>query len=85
MRIRETANARARYGYYRIYILLRREGRKVNANRVFRLYRKEGLSLRRKQPRQHGSAAQRVAQIEARAANECWSMDFASDALYDGR
>ncbi len=54
-----------RYGYYRIYILLRREGWKVNHKRVYRLYQKEGLSLRRKRPRRHASAAQRVARIEA--------------------
>jgi putative transposase len=34
MRIRELAEARVRYGYYRIYILLRREGWKVNHERV---------------------------------------------------
>ena len=85
MRIREIAEARVRYGYYRIYILLRREGWTVNHKRVYRLYRKEGLSLRRKRPRRHASAAQRVGRIEAGAANECWSMDFVSDALYDGR
>ena len=57
MRIRELAEARVRYGYYRIYILLRREGWKVNHKRVYRLYQKEGLSLRRKRPRRHASAA----------------------------
>ena len=85
MRIPEIAETRVRYGYYRIYILLRRQGWKVNHKRVYRLYQKEGLSLRRKRPRRHASAAQRVARIEAGAANECWSMDFVSDALYDGR
>ncbi len=74
-----------RYGYYRIYILLRREGWKVNHKRVYRLYQKEGLSLRRKRPGRDASAAQRVARIEAGAAHECWSMDFVSDAFYDGR
>ena len=57
----------------------------MNHKRVYRLYQKEGLSLRRKRPRRHASAAQRVGRIEAGAANECWSMDFVSDALYDGR
>jgi putative transposase len=85
MRIREIAEARVRYGYFRIYILLRREGWRVNHKRVYRLYQKEGLSLRRKRPRRHSSGAWRVGRIEAGAANECWSMDFVSDALYDGR
>lgn len=43
------------------------------------------MSVRRKRPRRHASAAQRVERIEAGAANECWSMDFVSDALYDGQ
>src|SRR6202789_387998 len=85
MRIRELAEARVRYGAYWIFLLLRREGWEVNHKRVYRLYQKEGQSLRRKRPRRHASAAQRVARIEAGAANECWSMDFVSDALYDGR
>lgn len=42
MRIREIAEAWVRYGYYRIYVLLRREVWKVNPKRVYRLYQKEG-------------------------------------------
>ena len=56
-RIRELAAARVRYGYYRIYILLRREGWKINHKRVYRLYRMEGLSMRLKRPRRHVMAA----------------------------
>ncbi|TAM82272.1 MAG: transposase [Acidobacteria bacterium] len=77
--------ARVRYGYYRIYILLRCEGWKVNHKRVCHLYRKVGLSLRRKRPRRHASSAEWVGRIEARAANEFESTDFASDAVHDGR
>ena len=51
MRICDLAKSRVRYGYYRIYILLRREGWRVNHKRVHRLYRDEGLSLRLKRPR----------------------------------
>ena len=39
MRIRDLAATRTRYGYFRIYILLRREGWVVNHKRVYRLYR----------------------------------------------
>ena len=47
LRIRDLAQARVRYGYFRIYILLRREeGWLVNHQRVYRLYREDGLSLR---------------------------------------
>jgi putative transposase len=45
-RIREIAAARVRYGYFRIYIVLRREGLKINHKRDYRLYREEGVSMR---------------------------------------
>ena len=84
-RIRELAAARVRYGYFRIYVLLRREGWKINHKRVYRLYRQEGLSMRLKRPRRHVMAAHRAARPAAGAINENWSMDFVSDALFDGR
>ena len=85
LRIRDLAATRTRYGYFRIYILLRREGWFVNHKRVYRLYRQDGLSLRLKRPRRNVSAANRERQPAASAANEMWSMDFVSDALFDGR
>ena len=85
MRIRDLAATRKRYGYFWIYILLRREGWAVNHKRVYRLYRNDGLSLRLKKPRRNVSAANRERQPAALAANEMWSMDFVSDALFDGR
>jgi len=51
------STARVRYGYFRIYILLRREGFRINHKRVYRLYRAEGLSMRHKRPRRHLTAA----------------------------
>jgi putative transposase len=85
LRIRDLAAARVRYGYFRIYILLRREGWLVNHKRVYRLYREDGLSLRLRRPRRNVSAANRERQPAASAPNEMWSMDFVSDALFDGR
>ena len=85
LRIHDLARTRMRYGYYRIYIMLRREGWLVNHKRVYRLYRQDGLSLRLKKPRRNVSAADRVRQPAAAAPNEMWSMDFVSDALFDGR
>ena len=58
-RIRENAATRVRYGYRRVHTLLRREGWHVNVKRVYRLYRRDGLSLRlkaRKKPEGSGSA-----------------------------
>ena len=47
-RIRELAAARVRYGYFRIYILLRREGWKINHKRVYRIMKELGLLTRSK-------------------------------------
>jgi putative transposase len=85
MRIREIAAARLRYGYPRIHVLLRREGWRVNRKRVYRLYRLEGLSLRHKRPQRHVTAARRMTRPAATAPNEQWSMDFVSDALFNGQ
>lgn len=52
---------------------------------MYRLYREDGLSLRLKKPRRNVSAANRVRQPAASAANEMWSMEFFSNALFDGR
>lgn len=51
MRLKELAAARVRYGYRRLHVLLRREGWPVNAKRVHRLYREEGLAIRPKLPK----------------------------------
>ena len=74
-----------RYGYKRIYVLLKREGWQVNHKRVYRLYRQEGLSLFERRPKRHRSAAHRLKPMPSNAINECWSMDFVADQLFDGR
>lgn len=80
-RIKDLAQARVRYGYRRIYILLRREGWNVNAKRVARLYTQEGLNLRAKGPkRRRRSAAQRI-RTAPTGPNHVWSMDFMHDRL----
>jgi putative transposase len=84
-RIGDLAAARVRYGYFRIYILLRREGWRINHKRVYRLYCEEGLSMRLRRPRRHVTAAHRIARAAAGTVNQCWSMDFVADALFDGR
>ena len=74
-----------RYGYRRIYVLLRREGWRVNAKRVYRLYTEEGLQLRNKTPKRKVSAKLREDRCPAATPNEVWAMDFMSDRLFDGR
>ncbi|RYY54140.1 MAG: transposase, partial [Chitinophagaceae bacterium] len=59
-RIKEIAEVRVRYGLWRIYVLLRREGFTDNPKRVRRIYREEGLNLRSKRPRRNKAAAHRL-------------------------
>jgi putative transposase len=84
-RIRELAHARPRFGYLRIWVLLRREGWPVNKKRVRRLYRLEGLQVRmRVRRRKHMALHRGPAPVPVGPA-ERWSMDFVHDALADGR
>lgn len=50
-RLRDLANERRRFGYRRLFILLRREGEPSGVNRIYRLYREEGLSVRKRKTR----------------------------------
>ena len=56
----------------------------MNAKRVYRLYREEGLSLRHKRPKKRVSVP-RVTPPPAARPNERWSIDFLRDSLADGR
>jgi putative transposase len=85
MRIREIALARVRYGYRKIRVLLNREGWDVGKYLVYRLYKEEGLSLRKKKP--HGkrkAVRHRSERFTATAPNQAWSIDFVADQLQDG-
>lgn len=84
-RIRELAQARPRYGYRRIHVLLWREGWRVNLKRVRRLYRLEGLQLRLRVRRGKRASLHRGVPPPATRAHERWSMDFVHDATLDGR
>jgi putative transposase len=85
IRLKELAAVRVRYGYRRLHVLLRREGWRVNHKRVYRLYKLQGLGIRVRKPRRHRMARDRVARPQPAAVNACWSMDFVSDQLFDGR
>lgn len=84
-RLRELAAVRIRAGYQQLYVLLRREGWRVNHKRVYRLYGEEGLALRRRRPRRRRSAVVRVERRAPTRPNEQWAMDFMHDTLADGR
>jgi putative transposase len=83
-RLRELAGQRKRFGSPRLHILLKREGLVINHKRTERIYREEGLSLRRKR-RRKGAAGIRVMMPTPQKANERWSMDFVTDSIVTGR
>ena len=84
-RVRELAQARVRFGYRRIYMMLRREGWDLGKDKLYRIYREENLGLRRKRPWRHVTAVHREVRTPARRRNDVWSMDFVHDQLADGR
>ncbi len=77
-KLKELAEKRRRFGSPRLYYLLRREGHMVNHKRVERVYRQEGLSLRRKRRRKR-AIQPRVSMASPSQPNERWSMDFVAD------
>jgi len=84
VRLRELAQKRPAFGYQRLHVLLRREGRTVNHKRVHRLYREEGLAVRRKR-RKRLACGPRLDRPKPTGPNQRWSMDFIHDRLSDGR
>ena len=83
-RIKALALERPRWGYRRIHVLLRREGWAVNLKRVYRLYREEGLAVRRKGKRKR-SQVPRIERARLDGPGERWSLDFVHDTLSCGR
>jgi putative transposase len=83
-RLRELANERRRFGYRRLFVLLRREGEASGINRVHRLYREEGLSVRKRRVRRRAIGTRAPIVVEAKA-NARWSLDFVHDQLANGR
>jgi putative transposase len=84
MRLRDLAAARPRYGYERLTILLQREGWGVGRNRIYRLYKREGLEMRTKKRRKRASHL-RILPPAAEQPGEHWAMDFVADELENGR
>ncbi len=82
-RLTELAALRPRWGYRRLWVLLRREGYAVNWKRVYRLYRAAGLAVKRR--RRKRVAIARRPLPPATRPNERWSMDFVHDRLTTDR
>ncbi|WP_086022819.1 IS3 family transposase [Sinorhizobium sp. CCBAU 05631] len=83
-RMKALAHERRRFGYRRIHVLLRREGHLVNHKKLFRLYREEKLTVRKRGGRKRAIGT-RAPMLIPMTANDRWSLDFVSDQLTDGR
>lgn len=76
-----------RYGYRRVWALLRGQGFRINRKRVYRLWRQEGLKVPQKQgkKRRPGSGANGITRLAATQKNQVWAWDFIHDRTEDGR
>ena len=89
-RLRELAGERPRFGYRRLYRMLRREKENgtakwvVNHKRVYPLYREDGLAMRGRKGKRFRAEARIPLELPARA-NQMWTMDFTRDSLASGR
>ena len=83
-RLRSLAEARRRFGYRRLFVLLRREGERAGKNRIYRLYREEGLTVRKRRVRRRAVGTRAPILVEARV-NARWSLDFVHDQFSCGR
>jgi len=83
-RIKCHAFERRRFGYRRILFLLKREGVLVNHKKVYRLYSEAGLKVARRGGRKKALGMPRP-MITPERINQNWSLDFVSDALWNGR
>lgn len=84
MRLKELAASRVRFGYRRLTVLLRREGWAVNAKRVYRIYKQEGLMIRTKLRKKIARRRPMIVEF-ANGPNQRWSMDFVAARFEDGR
>lgn len=83
-RLRTLAAERRRFGYRRLGVMLEREGMAMNHKKLLRLYREEGLAVRRRRGRKRALGTRAPAALP-QGPNQRWSLDFVSDALSDGR
>jgi putative transposase len=83
-RLRELAAERRRFGYRRLHLLLKREGATVNRKKLYRLYKEERLTVRRRGGRKRALGT-RAPMAIPQDPNQRWSLDFVADTLSEGR
>ena len=83
-RIRALAVAETRYGYRRIHVMVLRDGFQVNAKRIQRLWRLEGLGIERTRSRKPRRPETSLTERGSHP-NHVWAIDFQFDETADGR
>ena len=83
-RLRDLANERRRFGYRRLFILLRREGEPSGINRIYRVYREEGLTVRKRRARRKAIGTRAPILVEARANARKSSISCMTNSAADG-
>jgi putative transposase len=83
-RLRELAAEQRRFGYRRLHILLRAEGQVLTRKKTQRLYREEGLTVRKHKGRKRAMGKRATILVEPRP-NARWSVDFVHDQLSNRR
>jgi putative transposase len=83
-RLRALAGERRRFGYRRLGILLAREGITMNHKKLYRLYREEELTVRRRRGRKRATGT-RAPITMPQGPDQRWSLDFVADVLSWGR
>jgi putative transposase len=83
----EQVRLHPRYGYRRIWALLKREGWRVNKKRIWRLWKKEGLKVpqNKYKKRRLGKASNGCTRLVAAGRDCIWAMDFVFDVTANGR
>lgn len=78
--MQEIAGKRRRFGYRRIGVLLERKGMIMNHKKLYRIYREEGLSVKRRRGRKRARGTRTPMPVAA-WPNARWSLDFVSDSF----
>jgi len=84
--MRSLARRRPRFGYRRVARLLRDEGWQASETRILRLWRREGLKVRRKRRKKRatGSSTNACDRRPATRPNDVWAWDFTFDRTTTG-
>ncbi|KIN61778.1 Integrase [Sulfitobacter noctilucae] len=81
--MKDLSSERRQFGYRRLHFLLRREGWSVNWKKLDRIYKEEGLTVRKRGGRKRALGTRSPMAIP-QGPNQRWSLDFVSDSLSCG-